>query len=255
MDERSPNLDDRGGPPRARGGAVQLWRLIQLLLGAAVFTAVLRFLAEQFSTPKPPRAVPPVLSPSESAPPELVPLEKPRREARAPERPSEELEIHHPDGRIEHPQVRYEHRDIWVRWTFYILGIACCIAALHYFLVLKFFWSQQAVQAKLKESPSPLATHPSLELPREPRLEQLDFHAGIVRPNVYLNYAAKETQLHSYGPTDEPGFIHIPIDVAIQRVAGKLPVRERPSDIVVKDNGLVDAGESNSGRMFRGAPK
>ena len=65
---------------------------------------------------------------------------------------------------------------------------------------------------------------------------------------------AKEKLLHSYGSTAEKGFIQIPIEQAIKAVAGTLPVAaESSKGHAAKGNGLLEAGESNSGRMFRGS--
>ena len=43
--------------------------------------------------------------------------------------------------------------------------------------------------------------------------------------NVFAKLAAQEKVLNSYGPTEEKGFVHIPIQQAIKVIAGKLPVR------------------------------
>ena len=66
--------------------------------------------------------------------------------------------------------------------------------------------------------------------------------------------AEKEKVLNSYGPSEEKGFVHVPIQEAIKATAGKLPVRKQPPG-GANDNGLMDAGQSNSGRMFKGESK
>jgi hypothetical protein len=188
-----------------------------------------------------------------------TPAERPAESGplQEPVRPPPELPpvVRRPDGSLEHPEVRYEKRDVRVKWVVGVLLVACCIAALHYFLALEFFWSQMRGQAALKKSPFPLSPHPSEQLPAEPRLEAIDREAGIESGNVFEREVRKEQILHSYGPTDEKGYVHIPVGKAMELLAGKLPVRERPSGQPVKDNGLVDSGEPNSGRMLRGAPR
>jgi hypothetical protein len=69
---------------------------------------------------------------------------------------------------------------------------------------------------------------------------------------VFAKLAAQEKVLNSYGPTAEKGFVHIPIQQAIKATVGKLPVKRQTQGEAAKDRGLIDAGESNSGRMFRG---
>ena len=104
----------------------------------------------------------------------------------------------------------------------------------------------------MKKSPYPLAPGFSRKLPPEPRLEQLDRLAGIDNADVAEKLAEKEKALDSYGPTEEKGFVHIPIQQAMKAVAGKLPMRKEPQGPTAADNGLLDAGQSNSGRIFRG---
>ncbi len=62
-----------------------------------------------------------------------------------------------------------------------------------------------------------------------------------------------ESELHNYGPAERSGYVHIPIERAMQLIPEKLPVRkDQPSDDQLRrQNGLVDDGEPNSGRMFR----
>jgi hypothetical protein len=157
-----------------------------------------------------------------------------------------------PDERIEHPDVRYEATDIRFGWIFALIIAGCCVAATHYFLVWKFYGWQRGVQATNKASPYIPAIIPSSQLPPEPRLEQLDQLAGVESSNVFNRQAAKEKLLRNYGPADDKGFMHIPIQQAIKKIAGQLPVRKEPQKQINKDAGLIDAGQSNSGRMFRG---
>lgn len=181
----------------------------------------------------------------------------PTEEAAGPEAivetpPPEPEEIRYPDGRIEHPRVRHEPRDVRFRWVLVVVIVAVCVATVHYYLVWRYLQSQIAAQNVEKRSPFPLAPTPSTKLPPEPRLEQLNRMSGVASSNVYDRLAAAEKVLHSYGSTEEQGFVHIPIQQAMQRVAGQLPARKEPPAYPPKSQGLVDAGESNSGRMYRG---
>ena len=110
---------------------------------------------------------------------------------------------------------------------------------------------REGAEQHVKKSGFPLAASQNADLPPEPRLEQLDRKADIVTPDVYLREAAKERTLHSYGPTEDKAYIHVPIERAMKLVANKLPVRKEKEDRS-KEDGLIDAGESNSGRMLRG---
>jgi len=153
----------------------------------------------------------------------------------------------------EHPSVRYETRDASFRWIIGLIVGAMIFAAVAHYAVLRFFRSYDAYQATIKASHYPMAGAPSTRLPPEPRLEQLDRLAGVESGNVALRQEAKESVLHSYGSVSD-GFVHIPIDRAMDLLADKLPARaEGPGeDQAKRQNGLVNDGESNSGRLLRG---
>ncbi len=167
-----------------------------------------------------------------------------------PPRPSPP-EIHYPDGRIEHPPVRHERSDVRFRGVLIVLLFIACFAAFHYWIVWHWFERIEVYESAVKRSPYPLAPAPATGLPAEPRLEQVDRLAGVKRPNVYVREESKEAILNSTGPTNEPGYVHIPIDEAMKRVLKDLPARRPPAQAHGKDNGLLDGGGPNSGRVFR----
>jgi hypothetical protein len=169
--------------------------------------------------------------------------------------PAEEEEVRHADGRMEHPAIHYEERDVPFRGVLFGVIVGSCVGIALFGLVYLFFRADTDRLASRRESEFPLAEHPSDVPPPEPRLEQIDRLAGVPRENVYLRESAKEDQLDRYGETEEKGFVHIPIRRALESLAGQLPVRKAPPPGPTKDNGLVDSGESNSGRMLRGAPR
>lgn len=165
-------------------------------------------------------------------------------------------EVHLADGRIEHPCVRHERSDASFGWILGLLGAAVVVGALVHWTVWAFFKDYRDYQNEVKKSPYPLAPTPSSALPPEPRLEPLDRTSGIESSNVGLRQTVKLDRLSRYGPTDEKGFVHIPIGKAMDRLAGKLPARDRqPGGRSETANGLVDSGEPNSGRMLRKEPK
>jgi hypothetical protein len=163
-------------------------------------------------------------------------------------------EEHTPDGKPAHQSIKFEPRDVPFRWVLVVSIAFFCIGAVIFSLVYAFFRVDTARLASRRESEFPLAEQPSNALPAEPRLEEVDRLAGIARENVYLRLAAKEEYLSRYGETAEKAFVRIPIRRAMETLVGHLPVRkEQPA--ATKDNGLVDSGASNSGRMFRGASR
>jgi hypothetical protein len=154
---------------------------------------------------------------------------------------------------LEHASIAYERGDVRARWVV-IASIAFVFLAAGIFVgVYAFFRADTDRLAIRRESEFPLAEHPSTVLPANPRLEQVDRLAGIASENVYIQQQASENQLNRYGDSKEKGYVHIPISRAMQLLADHLPVRKQTQG-VAKDNGLVDSGASNSGRMLRGAP-
>ena len=157
--------------------------------------------------------------------------------------------------RIEHPQVSYERTDVRFRGVAVVILAALCLAGANLYLVSAFFRQQERRQEAAKAPSYPLAPQPSRGLPPEPRLEQLDRFIGNDAPNVYRRELRGEEALNSYGSTEEAGYIRVPIDRAMDLLPGELPIRKDEQPVASKDDGLIHAGDSNSGRLFRKGPK
>lgn len=164
-------------------------------------------------------------------------------------------EIRHPDGRIEHPSVRYEKTDASLRAILAIMACAVVLGIVIYLVVWQFFVRYSDHLAENGKSSFPLAPAPSMAQPPEPRLEELDRLKGNGVSNVYARQKAKEAALRRYGSTAEADCVHIPIDQAIDHFANRLPARKAEAGGPRHDLGLVDGGESNSGRLFRKEPR
>lgn len=167
-------------------------------------------------------------------------------------------EIRHPDGRLEHPEVRFETKDANAAWIFAILGGTVIFLGVVHGSVLGFFIGYRDHLARIDRSPFPLAPGPNEKPPRQPRLEQIERLAGSKEINVYAREAAKLKTLKSYGKTEAEGYIHIPIDKAMQMLVEKKMLKsrpEQPAEEEKRSRGLVDSGEPNSGRLLRGGPK
>jgi hypothetical protein len=163
-------------------------------------------------------------------------------------------EIRHPDGRIEHPRVRYETSDVRFHWVLLVLIAAVLIGAAVLFAVRLFLEDRQQRAEAMLRPRYPLADQQSRTLPAAPRLEQLDRLAGIESNSVQTSAGLNERLLGSYGPTPDEGYIRIPIERAIELVVPRLPLRKPSEEFdATKENGLVDSGEPNSGRLLRGA--
>jgi hypothetical protein len=166
----------------------------------------------------------------------------------------EVAEITRTDGQIVHPGIRYERTDVDYWLVLLVFVLAACIGSFLLLSVWWFFNDFSHRESAIKRSPFPLAPAPAADLPREPRLEQLDRMAGIERPNVYRRELAKEEILESLGPANEAGYVHVPIDRAMKAVVGKVSTAKQARPQAYKSNGLLDAGEPNSGRLFREGP-
>jgi hypothetical protein len=165
-------------------------------------------------------------------------------------------EIRSPEAPPENPSVRYERTDASFRW---VLGLIIAAAVLGAIIFVALWWFYGEENRRLdarRRSNYPLAPTPTTN-PRtvpEPRLEQLDRLQGIETSNVYVREKVKEDRLGQYGPTEEKGFLHIPIDRAMELLATtkRLPARSEKAVGTPRDNGLVDGGGPNSGRLFNG---
>jgi hypothetical protein len=149
--------------------------------------------------------------------------------------------------------VRYEHRDVGF-WAVLLVAVVACVVGGGIFLVVRgFYWV--ALDSRPEGQPTAFAApeKPTSQLPPEPRLELLDRLEKTPASNVAKWEQGEEKLLETYGTTDEKGFVKIPLRRAMETIADHLPARKEADRPKFRDKGLVDAGESNSGRMFRGA--
>jgi hypothetical protein len=176
------------------------------------------------------------------------------RESREPATAPAE-ETRRADGQVVHPDVRYETSDINFRWILGILIAALVFGIIIQLAVWDFFSDYRASQAKVKKSPFPLAPATVDTLPAEPRLERLDRGDEALAASAAARENAQLSILNSYGPTAEDGYVHVPIDRAMKLVQKQLRSRPQKKTDDKRENGLLDAGEPNSGRAYRGKPK
>jgi hypothetical protein len=166
-----------------------------------------------------------------------------------------EEEIHYPDGRIERANVRRETRDVSMPWIIGLLSGAICLALLTFYLVWLFFGSYTRYENTILRSPYPLAPVPSAKLPPEPRLDPLNLKEHLESANVYAREKRNLEILNGVGTTSEKGYLHIPIERAMDLLAGKLPVAPQPPErLSRRANGLLFSGGPNSGRVLRQTP-
>lgn len=111
-----------------------------------------------------------------------------------------EEEIRYADGRIEHPGVRYEPKDIRLGCLLAVVVAAGCVLAVMGYLVWRVYWSEAAAQAERKKSPYPMAPAmseeppwtPSPGGPYQPRLEQLDRMSGDRMPTCTSGWPTRK---------------------------------------------------------------
>jgi hypothetical protein len=148
------------------------------------------------------------------------------------------------------PAVSYERSDVNLRKILYIVGAIIVGAVIIHIIVMWFLLGYDDRQAEVKRSRFPLAGE-RITMPPEPRLEQIDRQEGIAKVNVYERREKKEEE-GAYHTTDEPGVVRIPVARAMKLLENKLPVRKEPAGAGKREEGLVDWGEPNSGRLLRG---
>ena len=159
---------------------------------------------------------------------------------------------HDTDGRPENPTVRREERDVRFSRAFGVIVAALVIGAIELWCVWRFYENRQRHQEKADASRYPLGQPESGWLPRTPRLEQVDRLAGITGESVRSRELSDLAFLSRYGNTSEKEFVRIPIDRAMELVLDDLKARQEDgAPDASKNSGLVNAGESNSGRLYR----
>jgi hypothetical protein len=149
------------------------------------------------------------------------------------------------------PDNRYESRDVRFRWVLIVAVLGCCIGAVIFFLVRGFYWAVLESRSDGQATAFAPRETPTGQLPPEPRLELLDRLEKTPASNVSKWERGEEKALETYGSSDEKGFVRIPLQRAMEPQLVRLKARQESDRPRFKDKGLVDAGESNSGRMFR----
>ncbi|HWA98646.1 MAG TPA: hypothetical protein VG713_09145 [Pirellulales bacterium] len=174
-----------------------------------------------------------------SAPSALVPLEK-----------TDQPEVRYPDGRIEHPWVRHEMRDVYAGRILAVLVVVTLLSSAHFYSFRRWFRDYEGLPPRHDQAT--YETRGSSALPRPPELEQIGRLEDDPRPNAFLRQQQAERALDRYASGDEPGFVQIPIARAIELLPDRVRSRTEPAP-AAKSQGLVDAGEPNSGRLLQGA--
>jgi hypothetical protein len=164
--------------------------------------------------------------------------------------------IHHPDGHLQHPDVQFERSDAHFRPILMIVAAVLIFGIIIHLIVMRFFDTNNEREAAAKRSPYPLAPGPSANRPREPRLEQIDRTPpeGVDPIDASVRERSNLATLQSYGPTTQDGYVHVPIDRAMQVLLDKKTLKPRPEPPAEerrRANGLLDAGEPNAGRLFK----
>ncbi len=162
-------------------------------------------------------------------------------------------EVRHSDGRIEHPRVRREARDVRFRWVAAFVAASLLLGGAQVYVVWKIFQEGEAYFGRARTETAGPRPPSETRLPEQPRLEQLDRTAGIEHSNVRHLETIDLNRLNRFGTTADAGYIHIPIDDAMDLIVDRLPIREGSHAEDPRSLGLLGGGESNSGRMFRRA--
>ena len=123
-------------------------------------------------------------------------------------------------------------------------------------MVWVFFAALPGPPGGVKRSPFPLAPAPSTPCRASRVWSRSTASTGIETPDVYDREAAKLEILNSYGPTEDKGFVHIPIDQAMTVLAEQAAGAARAvGGAEAAGRRAGRRGESNSGRMFRRGAK
>jgi hypothetical protein len=145
-------------------------------------------------------------------------------------------------------EVRWERRDVGFWPVAVFVAVSVALGAGHLALNWYFFKTEKPTVTEQEL----VTIERRARLPVQPRLEQLKRTADIATDRGTL-MASDLVRLTEFGETEDEGFVHIPIEVAIEQVVTRLPVRASAEEDY-RAEGLVTGGESNSGRVFRRQP-
>jgi hypothetical protein len=157
---------------------------------------------------------------------------------------------HRPGDSDRNPEVRRERTDANLSWILLVIAAMVFVGVIVHSFVWQWFVGYEQRLDIERQSASPLAAGPKAPTPPEPRLEQIDRLGGQAQ-DAAASLGVSEAELRRYGHSDESGFVHIPIDRAMDRLAGKLPTKQATAEQDRRSNGLIDDGASNSGRLFQ----
>ena len=148
----------------------------------------------------------------------------------------------------EHSDIRFDDTDVRFGPTVAVV-VALAISLALAGGAARWMWHVENERAK---PASAGRSSPSFTLPAEPRLEPLGAHSASSGSSFRADQQAQEAALHRFGKTDEPNFVRVPIETAIERLANELRSGAPPVEQNAKSRGLVNGGEANSGyRGFR----
>jgi hypothetical protein len=154
-------------------------------------------------------------------------------------------EIRHPDGRIEHPFVKLETKDVRLAGVVAtVIGVAMVFGAVD-FAARSLFRIQQRRETGRVAVPG---SHRAGDiLPRQPRLEPFEPQLPA-QESFAAAVGDRESELHGYGATEDSRFARVPIEIAIQHTARQL---QGKSERKANKREPVVSGDANSGRVFR----
>jgi hypothetical protein len=141
---------------------------------------------------------------------------------------------------VGNPQVQRETTDL--RFLPVVIGLAVlAVSIVLAAAAANWVFVREGISLTQPDPPKATATE---SLPAPPRLESLE-------PAGDSAAASLETQLRRFGPTDDPQYVHVPIDQAIEHLATQLQSNNPAAERSPKSHGLVGGGEPNSGRLLR----
>jgi hypothetical protein len=146
------------------------------------------------------------------------------------------------------PSVLYESRDVKARnivAAVVVIGLALATVVGVARLFLEERRATSAVHAH-----RPFESAVPNTLPPAPLLEGIESPAPS-DSSFADSEREREARLRGSGPADEPGFVHVPIEKAMEKVAKDLQPHTAPAPRQSKSMGLLGGGEASSGRVFR----
>ena len=140
-----------------------------------------------------------------------------------------ESAIDHPLHSGEHPE-RHEHSDLQIGGLVITLVVGAIVIIITLIICYVMFWVFQTVSTHYDVRRTAINLNERIQSP-EPRVQGIPgYHTNLPWQDLVQMKQITGDQLSHYGKTDDPNFVHIPIDQAMKDVVENGTLKSRSNN-------------------------